>query len=647
MSSDKHKEMLPLITVGLPVFNGAKTIRVALESLVSQDYPNIEIIISDNASDDGTIDICKTFQRRDARIRLIQQLANMGPVPNFRAVLDEAQSEYFMWAAADDFWLPSFVSRMYEELQANPDAGVAMCAVKRVFEDGTQLDVVRFHGQLNPNKLGRRQLLKQILRGAKYNLFIYGLFRTDLIKRAMLHFPLVLGGDRQFICQLALATRFRYVDEVLHIRLHEPSHEMYYRHKMRNPRVWAAQIYSFVKLMLGSSVIPWRYKLLMPAAVANYAFFTFKQTPFGKRLAMFKTIQKRLYLSNTLAAILALILGSAALVSWLLIRSEIFSIGDGIVIFGLTFSSMILYLVNRKGLIAFQKAARISIVQLETVSDKLHKEIRYMTDMVIDSDSHPSKDPQNLLAVYACQRVQRHKKTVAFVRALEASQIRELYLQQLFPGIEEVEVAVGVINELSGHANKADMLYVSAITKHLGASKVFEFGTYMGRTTYHLARNDPAIEIYTLNLSPDEDLRYGRYLGVLFKGTEQEKQIHPIYSDSRGFDTTPYKGQFDLVFVDGDHSYEMVKNDTNKAFELLKPGGVIIWHDYAPKSDGLVKFFQEFTKNTPLFRIMSTCLLVYIDGVSVDKFIPGEMPCSLEQELRDRAPYLIESIYHS
>jgi len=236
--------------------------------------------------------------------------------------------------------------------------------------------------------------------------------------------------------------------------------------------------------------------------------------------------------------------------------------------------------------------------------------MRYLSDTLLHPELVASREKGNLLSNHAVERVEKHSKVVAFVRNLEESRIREVYLQELFPGIEAQSVPIGAINELTGHANKTDMLYVTAVAKHVGAAKMFEFGTYMGRTTFHLAHNNPAGQVFTLNLPPEHDPRYAPYLGVLFKGREEEARITQVHSDSREFDTTPYRQQFDFVFVDGDHSYELVKNDTRKAFELLKPGGVIMWHDYAPKSDGLVRFFKEFTQDTPLFRIRSTCLLV-------------------------------------
>jgi glycosyltransferase involved in cell wall biosynthesis len=59
---------VPKLSVGLPVYNGEAFLRIALESIVTQDFPDFELILSDNASTDETAAICEEFARRDDRI---------------------------------------------------------------------------------------------------------------------------------------------------------------------------------------------------------------------------------------------------------------------------------------------------------------------------------------------------------------------------------------------------------------------------------------------------------------------------------------------------------------------------------------------------------------------------------------------------
>src|ERR1035437_6848500 len=92
----------PKVSIGMRVYNGGKYIRRALASLLAQTFTDFELIISDNASTDGTEAICREYAAGDPRIRYVRQGENLGAMANFRFVLNEAGGEYFMWAAHDD-----------------------------------------------------------------------------------------------------------------------------------------------------------------------------------------------------------------------------------------------------------------------------------------------------------------------------------------------------------------------------------------------------------------------------------------------------------------------------------------------------------------------------------------------------------------
>jgi FkbM family methyltransferase len=346
----------PLVTIGLPVFNGAATLAAALETLVRQDYPNLKIIISDNASTDGTLAICEEFACKDSRIRIIRKQVNEGAVVNFRTVLDAAEGQFFMWAAADDYWYPQFISRLLPELQADPSAGVALCAVDRRFPDGSLFDLIRFTGNNNPNGMGHLRLLSKILSGAKYNLFIYGLFRTPLLQRAMQCFPEVLGGDRQFICQLALACRFTYVDDVLLTRTHQPKNADAYMRTMGQRGTLRLQLLSFADMTLRSDVIPWWRKAWLPVALTQYFIFGIRQkrTTFAS-LSMMKRIARKYYLSPGFLAkvigFLVLVIAFLSLLAYLGVMSS----GASATISWVTLLLVVFGLLNRRWIIQSQK----------------------------------------------------------------------------------------------------------------------------------------------------------------------------------------------------------------------------------------------------------------------------------------------------
>lgn len=194
--------------------------------------------------------------------------------------------------------------------------------------------------------------------------------------------------------------------------------------------------------------------------------------------------------------------------------------------------------------------------------------------------------------------------------------IREVTLSDVFgEEIDKVEAPYGTVNETTGKPNQAELFIVNVLARHRGARNIFEFGTFTGRSTYYFTGATPDTRVITLDLPPGP----GRTIpdvGLYFIKSDREDRITQLLTDSRKFDPAPYEKKMDFIFVDGDHSYEGVKNDTEKAFKMLAPGGVILWHDYGASSDlGLVRYFVEFTQQTPLFRIKKTSLLLYVDGV--------------------------------
>jgi hypothetical protein len=213
------------------------------------------------------------------------------------------------------------------------------------------------------------------------------------------------------------------------------------------------------------------------------------------------------------------------------------------------------------------------------------------------------------------QDLEKFAEKARFAEWHGQTRIVDVFLAEVFgDGIDRVSVPFGAIDEETGKMNAAELLYVSTVARHMKAKRIFEFGTFLGRTTYHLTYATESTTVTTLNLPPGPGVTV--HLGGYYKGTERETRIRQILQDSKEFDPTPFAKGIDFIFVDGDHSYEGVKNDTDKAFHMLAPGGVIMWHDYGPSQDlGLVRFFVEFTRERPLFRIKKTSLLLHIDGV--------------------------------
>jgi predicted O-methyltransferase YrrM len=163
------------------------------------------------------------------------------------------------------------------------------------------------------------------------------------------------------------------------------------------------------------------------------------------------------------------------------------------------------------------------------------------------------------------------------------------------------------------------------------AHVMFEFGTGTGRTAYLCARNMPVDGIvYTISLAPEQHHRYDHAEGdndlaarrareesaftrFRYSGTDVERRVVQLFGDSKALDDTPYRGRCDLVFVDGSHAYSYVKSDTERALRMVKPGGIVLWHDY--RGPRLVpdvhRALNELARELPLVHIAETALVAY------------------------------------
>ena len=104
------------------------------------------------------------------------------------------------------------------------------------------------------------------------------------------------------------------------------------------------------------------------------------------------------------------------------------------------------------------------------------------------------------------------------------------------------------------------------------------------------------------------------YEKFLFSGTNVENKIKVIFGNSLEFDHNILKNKIDLVFIDGGHTYSIVKNDTEKSFDMLKSNGIIIWHDYVPgkkSSKDIVKYLNKISKDKKIYQIKNTSMCFY------------------------------------
>jgi glycosyltransferase involved in cell wall biosynthesis len=165
----------PRVSIGVPVYNCEAFLHLALDSLLAQTFSDFEIIISDNASTDGTEQICREYTARDSRIRYFRQSANKGASANFRFVLEQAGGDFFMWAAADDERAPDCIE-YYLSVIGKAGGAFSTYAVRdRKSATDTEMIAPVLSGQAN---------CSSDIRNFVYNpcpSFIYGLYRRSTV----------------------------------------------------------------------------------------------------------------------------------------------------------------------------------------------------------------------------------------------------------------------------------------------------------------------------------------------------------------------------------------------------------------------------------------------------------------------------------
>lgn len=130
------KSEAPRVLAMVPAWNAETFIAKSLGSLARQSYPNLRILISDDASTDGTVEVCQKFIEQDDRFTLIQQPKNLGWLGNANALLQAADADYLLFAFHDDVLLPEFISRCVTALENNPEGIVAFSDMVTSFQSG-------------------------------------------------------------------------------------------------------------------------------------------------------------------------------------------------------------------------------------------------------------------------------------------------------------------------------------------------------------------------------------------------------------------------------------------------------------------------------------------------------------------------------
>jgi len=273
----------PLVSIGLPVYNGERYLSKALDSLLAQTFKDFELIIADNGSTDKTESICLSYASRDKRIRYYREKENRGISWNFNRVFELSRGRYFKWAASDDICEPTFVSSCVKVLDRDPSIVCCFTKTKNIDRSGNVLDHLAdpTEADLLPSKFIRGRNSREnrldatsnclhrrfhdILLSTRWGVYCYGLMRTESLRRTGLILP-YFGYEKVMMAELSLLGRFHVVPEFLFSQRIHPeasSNRASAKEKQRvfDPNRVDSRTYLRLHLLKGHIKAVWRFPL--------------------------------------------------------------------------------------------------------------------------------------------------------------------------------------------------------------------------------------------------------------------------------------------------------------------------------------------------------------------------------------------------
>jgi glycosyltransferase involved in cell wall biosynthesis len=208
------------LSIGVPVYNGERFLRQTVESLLAQTFGDFELVISDNASSDGTQAVARELAASDARVVYHRHARNLGMAGNYNFLARRAESPYFKWANCDDLCEPSFVERCLDALDRDPGAVLAYPRARFIDESGKLLPGIVDPGfPLDFEPAAAR--LRYVISAGHWVNAPLGVIRTEALLATTL-MPPYPGGDYVLLARLCLLGRFIEIPEpLLGRRLHD------------------------------------------------------------------------------------------------------------------------------------------------------------------------------------------------------------------------------------------------------------------------------------------------------------------------------------------------------------------------------------------------------------------------------------------
>ncbi len=209
----------PRLSIGLPVYNGERYLRFALDSILNQTYTDFELLINDNASTDNTKVICQEYASRDPRVRYFRNVENVGAAANFNMVFERARGEYFKWAAADDVISPEFLEACMNAFERDPSVVLAYTKVDRIDSSGEIDGTYDYPMRVDSPSAATR--FHDLILVNHFCVAVFGIVRREVLAKTALIGKYV-GSDRVLLAELGLRGKMCEIPEYLFHRRDHP-----------------------------------------------------------------------------------------------------------------------------------------------------------------------------------------------------------------------------------------------------------------------------------------------------------------------------------------------------------------------------------------------------------------------------------------
>jgi glycosyltransferase involved in cell wall biosynthesis len=244
----------PVVTIGLPVFNGAKYLKLSLDSILAQTFNDFELILSDNASSDETQLICQEYALRDNRIKYHRNKCNVGIAANHNIVLGLSTGKYFKWAAYDDILAPTFLEECVKVLDNNSSIVICQSKTGQIDKTGQITGYYEF-GFYPSSRIDKRFANIISMRNEAY-LLLLGLIRTSELRQTK-GMGNYISADRALLGELSLYGSITVIPNILFYRRHhsEAYTEKHYKDLAEKQSAWTGNersrmVFPYLKILI-------------------------------------------------------------------------------------------------------------------------------------------------------------------------------------------------------------------------------------------------------------------------------------------------------------------------------------------------------------------------------------------------------------